>query len=304
MKLVKTTLYSLVLVLASISFTACERDANNVEIPTIEPKLVVQCFISPQKPVIKAYVSLSSPIFGVYRNTDWINDANVEISNGSITKKMVLNNTSTIEPYYEIDSNDFKIEAGKTYMLMVSTPDGKTINAECTVPYPVDGTTITYNWDSISNVDINGGVKELKFRMNMQWRDVEQGLNYYRAGANVLLHPIDDSTRISSGRMYNDYFTDLQTDEGKDFGTFSRNGMEHTIMEYIGGSTGSFSFRAIGFDIYVLNCDENYYKYHKSAEGNNGGDDPFSEPTLVYSNIIGGLGCFGASNDFIKSVRF
>lgn len=45
----------------------------------------------------------------------------------------------------------------------------------------------------------------------------------------------------------------------------------------------------------VSNSDENYYKYHRSLE-TSGNDNPFTEPSLVYTNINNGLGCFAAYN--------
>jgi hypothetical protein len=46
----------------------------------------------------------------------------------------------------------------------------------------------------------------------------------------------------------------------------------------------------------VLNMDENYYKFCKTIRDNENSDNPFVEPALVFSNIEGGLGCFGAYN--------
>jgi len=45
----------------------------------------------------------------------------------------------------------------------------------------------------------------------------------------------------------------------------------------------------------LLNVDVHYYKYHKSLSSNNE-DNPFAEPTLIYTNINGGLGVFAAYN--------
>jgi hypothetical protein len=46
--------------------------------------------------------------------------------------------------------------------------------------------------------------------------------------------------------------------------------------------------------IYLLNTDKAYYDYQKSLEKYNSGEDPFTEPSPVYSNISGGLGIFAA----------
>lgn len=292
----------IVLIATIIGFSSCEYDATNVDIPVIESKLVVQCFISPQKTKVEALVSFSSPIYGNNKAEDWIDNATVEITNGTIQKKLTLNNNG-FRPKYEIDSNDFKIEAGRTYTLYVSTPDGRTVNATCTVPFKIDSTSLVYNWDSVVTKKPDVGSIDRTIRLNMKWTDRQQGENYFRAGANVLIYAENNPNNVLKERMSNNSYSDLFTDAGKDGATLERNSLERTVTSQVGGSVGQFSFIPKGIEIYILNCEENYYKYHKTSESNNI-DDPFSEPTLVFSNIIGGLGCFGASNEYIKTIDF
>jgi hypothetical protein len=46
----------------------------------------------------------------------------------------------------------------------------------------------------------------------------------------------------------------------------------------------------------LYNADEHYYRYHRSLTERHDYTNPFTEPYLIYSNIEGGLGCFGAYN--------
>jgi hypothetical protein len=46
--------------------------------------------------------------------------------------------------------------------------------------------------------------------------------------------------------------------------------------------------------IYLLSTDKPYYDFHRSAENISLGDGPFTEPTLLYSNVSGGLGIFAS----------
>ncbi|MFM7813194.1 MAG: DUF4249 family protein, partial [Flavobacteriales bacterium] len=50
--------------------------------------------------------------------------------------------------------------------------------------------------------------------------------------------------------------------------------------------------------VYVVLGDESYYRYHKSIS-NSGYEGPFDEPTLVYSNVEGGLGVFGGFRQIV-----
>jgi hypothetical protein len=51
----------------------------------------------------------------------------------------------------------------------------------------------------------------------------------------------------------------------------------------------------MGYEVWMLNCNYDYYNFHNSLYTNQGGD-PFSEPTLMYTNVEGGLGVFAAAN--------
>jgi len=46
---------------------------------------------------------------------------------------------------------------------------------------------------------------------------------------------------------------------------------------------------------YIINCSEEYYKYHMSVK-NYQGDDFFVEPSLIYNNVENGLGNFSSFN--------
>jgi hypothetical protein len=48
---------------------------------------------------------------------------------------------------------------------------------------------------------------------------------------------------------------------------------------------------------------ESYYQYLKSMTSNGGGDDFFSEPVQVYSNITNGIGILGSYTQSSKVVE-
>ena len=54
--------------------------------------------------------------------------------------------------------------------------------------------------------------------------------------------------------------------------------------------------RPVGrLEVYLVNADENYYRYHDAVQRQNRVDgNPFAEPVPIPTNIQGGLGCFGA----------
>ena len=301
MKTVKHIKYILLIVVA-FSFASCERDARNIDLPSIQPQLVVQGVISPQEPETKIYVSLSSPVFGTISSQDWIQNATVQISDGTTTVPLQLQFGASAS-YYVADSLKLKIQAGKTYTLWVSTPDGRNANSKCTVPFAADTSSFKYNWDTTSVYNASSGGIERTVRLNMEWMDIAGGGNYYRSGADVITYPVNNPSQTIFQRMYNNSLSDLLTDKNKDGGLMARRDLIATVSEYFGGQTGSFSFKVKGIKMYLVNCDEHYYKFHEAANRNDSGD-PFSEPVLVPSNIVGGLGYFGACNQFIKEIEF
>lgn len=298
----KTAVINALALLACMGFASCEQDATNVDIPVIEPKLVVQCFVSPQEEYIRVFVSMSNPVYNNNNNVNekWVRDADVKISDGITTKQVVFEPLS--DTHYELSATQMPIVAGKTYTLMVNTKDGHSAKATCTVPYHSDTASLTYKWDTTANRDNNIGQITRTVRLNMDWKDIAGGSNYYRAGALVRRVQSNSSSGESLQMMYGPTYSDLQTDKGKDGQKMVMNDLSAEVVEQFGGVVGGFSYRPVGIRMFILSCDENYYKYHKTAV-NNGGD-PFSEPTLVYSNIQGGLGCFGAFNEYIKVIDF
>jgi hypothetical protein len=53
----------------------------------------------------------------------------------------------------------------------------------------------------------------------------------------------------------------------------------------------------------LLNTEKSYYQYHKSLHNYNDSEIPFSEPTLLYTNIEGGLGIFTSYTKKVVSMR-
>ncbi len=297
----KSAIINVTALLVCMGFASCEQDAVNVDIPIIEPKLVLQSFISPQDTQIKVYVSLSRPVYNNnIKNNDWIKDADVKISDGLTTKQLLFDGLSGTR--YILNASQMPIVAGRTYTLMVNTKDGRSAKATCTVPYPTDTASLSYKWDTTANRNDNDGNIARTVRLNMSWNDIAGGINYYRAGASVRVIETTGAPNETLQNMYGPSYSDLQTDKNKDGQKMTINDLSAEVNEQIGGTVVGFSFRPVGIRIHLLSCDENYYKYHISAVNN--GSDPFSEPTLVFSNVQGGLGCFGAYNGFIKIISF
>ncbi|MCF8299222.1 MAG: DUF4249 domain-containing protein [Saprospiraceae bacterium] len=266
--------YIPILTLIILVLTSCEKTVTNVDLPEIEPKLVVQSFISPQDKEIKVYVSESKPVFGESNNNSYefppISNASVIISDGTNTKTLVFNSS---KGYYFISATNFAIVAGGTYTLNVSTPNGMKSDASCTVPtnHPT-----TFEITSIE-YDVNNqkGQNVVKTR----FKDIAGEDNYYRIFAYNKFANAPGDTIYE--QLYSEYGEELFSDNNQG------EWISHQFYFYEG------KVNKLQFDI--LNVDEHYYKYHKSVF-NSDFESPFSEAVLVYSNINNGLGVFCAYN--------
>lgn len=269
----KKALISIVPILAVLLIlTACEDVATNVKMPPAQKKIVVQCFISPDDDTVKAMVTWSKPIIGtsVSADPEFIKNANVVLSDGIKTAALLWNGSDEL---YETQSGAFKIEAGKKYSLVVSLPDGRNVKANCEVPLNKNKTLVFTKADTIHSDW--GNETNCKFKYSDNEATVK---NYFRIdGKPVLDNP------------YQDYYVSGEFKEDTDL-------KSENIFEFIFYNDQSQPIEKV--KAWLINCDYNYFQYHKTLQGAQNNFGVFTEPSIVYSNIEGGLGCFGAYNSY------
>jgi hypothetical protein len=302
--------YLFLLLLAVIS--ACESLVTTVspdKLPPTESKLVVQSFISPQANRLTVIVTESIPLFGETS------------SSGSVVKNAVVKMSDGVKevtfPYdsasasYSIEKALLAVVAGKTYKLSVT--DGKrSVQAACTVPitripvksYVID-TTYTPN-------SFNG---DTAITIKMTWQDIAGEANYYRLRASLdVEYSIPEgasATSTKERRVRNrlnvdwddavgrrDYVSDASLD-GTVFSSPTGRFRLPEVIRYTLADGRIHTIypkcKIIAIIFEIDNTEESYFRYHRSVQLRNT-DNPFSEPSLIFSNINGGLGCFSAYN--------
>lgn len=300
---------SLPLVLMCIGLLCgCEGLVNDLDqdkLPKVEAKLAVSCYISPQSPKFEAIITESQPIFGP-ANYYAVVVANAEVILSDDVNQVRLVFDDSLQKHVA-DSSAFKVVAGKTYTLTVN--DGKRfVKAKCTVPFnrvkvmelSVDKEWAGYETDSTA---------WFKF----SWEDVKGESNYYalrgsftqeetmprpdpRTGKIVPFRYSFTSEMIAFDRgIYNDVNLDGIKFNSPKNGAYMRSNRTVTYLDEKGAEK-SLKTKPLIRDvrIEVMCIDEHYYKFRRSLENDN--DNPFVEPTLVYTNIEGGLGCFASFN--------
>jgi hypothetical protein len=262
----------ILILLSSVLLISCEKEAD-IPLPETTPKLVVSCFISPDVDSALAFIQWSRPVFSTENNDRPNDNLEVSISNG---------NTDAFFQYdvnmgqYVLPLSDYPLALGVEYTLRVKAPTGEEVSARTTIPIEVPA-IVSATLDSSSYInDFGEEVNEFIYKTTLT--DNSQDFQYYRFiyYNEEFWNPGESYTNIE-GQSYRD---DESLVDGKLY-------VEENITYY--SYYGSFSNKTLA----ILNCSESYYRYHKTLQ-NQSFSNPFAEPTLVYSNVQGGLGAFGA----------
>ncbi|HTF05395.1 MAG TPA: DUF4249 domain-containing protein [Bacteroidia bacterium] len=267
----------IILPLFLVALVSCEQDAN-VDIPETDPQLAITCFITPQDSFIRASVTRSNPVFGSSTNVtgDPVTNATVILYGNSSSVTLIYNSSSQL---YEIPVSVFPIVGGSEYRLVITEPGGLHAEAHTTVPStPPASFQCTAQDTFFSNDPI---YQEGEVRFDYSFSDPAGQADFYRfITYNVLLYPWSGDTVVQRGGW--SHFTDANAD-----GTVISN--HHTTGFYTSGDS------LIGYEVWMMHANYDYYTFHQSLYNYSDGD-PFSEPTMIYSNITDGLGIFAAAN--------
>ena len=325
----------MLMLLVLLGLVSCETLVNTIpesKLPKTESQLTLFSFISPQDTVIRVRVGQTRPIFSespvvtfpvmvvtdgdtIYVHAENITTATVTISNG---------NTRATLPYrakdltYTLPASQFPIRAGETYTLTV-TDGQRTAQASCTIPatqvpitsYTLD-TTITSSF----------GLRDTSLTLTYFWKDPAGQENYYRIRAfelyeySVVTVNASQLFIVEKRRQQQFYFSwsrtsgrsVYQSDTNLDGAEFSsptgdkRVENELVFQELIRNPVKPEKGPVLlGVYLQLLHTDRNYFLYHRSLQQTRG-DNPFTEPALVYTNVRNGLGVFAGYNQYTKVV--
>jgi hypothetical protein len=269
----KTGFILLISIFAVLIIISCEKEADNVRYPEFKQKVVVSGFITPDKAY--QYIKLYSNQ-GLFSNWAIKYDPiiRVTISDGSVEAQLDTSSTGFV-----FRSSALAVREGVSYTMKIWKNSGLTAEASCKVPYK---RIFNLKVDTIRIYNYSPDYKSYKAIIHFTDEPGQQ--NYYRLACYNVYYNLKYSkkpTAISLTYPQNEF----NDDRGRD-------GLEiNSELANIGVSkTSDSSF----LKIYLLNLDKNYYDYYKSINNYNSGEDPFTEPSPVYSNVKGGLGVFAA----------
>ncbi|MEZ5174337.1 MAG: DUF4249 domain-containing protein [Bacteroidia bacterium] len=260
---------------------SCEREIE-IDLPNDEDLVVVEGRIRPgESPVIlltrnRGFFDAVPTDLEEFVNEFVIQDAQVIVSDGTQSEELQLTFDILHYPYIYYTGTVVKGEIGKTYSLSINY-NNKVLTAETTIPNNV---AIDTSWFGLNPFDIN---------------EDSLGVSY--------LQIIDPDTFGNAYRLYAKKNSELQffAVSGSEFNDDFING--NNVPFFAGSSDTPLAaqdsfipqeyFYSLGDTIYlelanIGRKEYNFYATLGAALNSNG--NPFASPTLVQSNIDGGLG--------------
>jgi hypothetical protein len=193
---------------------------------------------------------------------------------------------------------NFPLKRGKTFFVNVSTPEGLNASTQCTI---INSDAIAIDSLHIDSTIRNGQYEnEKEYTVSVYWTDRPEETNFYRVFVQAkVLTPQGDTLYYQAYNGFNEYV--LLEDKNKN-GQKMSGRLNYSNFSYSGPFPGN-NYKVVGFDAYLLNIDEDYYKYYKSIEKYSDGSNPFTEPSLIYTNVENGFGIFCSYSKLAKSIK-
>ncbi|CCH00530.1 hypothetical protein FAES_2521 [Fibrella aestuarina BUZ 2] len=309
--------------LAAVALSACTNLRTEIdpsELPGEPEKIVVYGYISPQDTILSVRVGRSKPVLGdgaeaVPFN---INNATVSINNGTQTVRLTYNSTDQV---YRVKASTLPIRAGQTYTLDVSTPDGKRVTAQANVPKPIAIQSVRID----SSIVDAGTAWKKSYLMTISWQDPVGEENFYRYGGTFnwnpnQAYPINGQPKPSPVTLRTIPFQrenttgNLVTDKNQDGVVLSSQSSSEIVNVSLDDKVPNAQTQVAKIrlgSVYpgatvtaqLLHLDKLYYRYANAViNQRRNRDNPFAEPVLIPTNIVGGLGCFVGYNRTDKAI--
>lgn len=262
---------------------SCDTMVTNVQVPDVEPQLIVYSFLSPENQNIVVEVRRTMPIFkGSREGNDTVTNATVRIIQGG--NQQLIPYTS--KGQYRLPQSSFPLVPGLTYRIEVSTPQGERVTGTTTIP-----TSIV----AIDSVNLSTQRGPFGFDLDLlqiRWIDNPAEKNYYQLYSAYTSASEDTFLNIPS--FVSEIDNQVLSDD------LSRNNvMSATVQTSLGLSAGDTTL----VDVVLAHTDEAYYRYH-TLRLNYSGNNPFSEPTIMFNNVTGGVGVVASYRLYKRTIPF
>ncbi len=255
---------------------SCQSIVQDVDLPEIEIKSVVQMRYDKALNKYDGSITKSNPIFGKPRNEfEVIEDALVTVEGGGLIDTVSYDPNSE---YYTGESG-ITYSVGEQYNLNVTLANGEILTSSAL--YPNAPLNISMTIDSTTD-----GF-ETKYNIKISWDDIPGIQEYYQV----------------------EYYSIYDFDGVKDtFGSYGqvevgdneKSRLTNRFETYRYSEPGSnWSYQTF---VVVSGITKDQYEYSKFLY-NYEPENPFAEPVTVPSNVTGGLGMFVLKNSVITQLK-
>jgi hypothetical protein len=287
-------------ILSSLHISSCTKDASEesyVRLPKYVPKLAITAFVSPDQYPNTICITTTIARFGVRSFAD---PRPLKLYLFEDMNEVQFDTACKVQSIYDFNYyiKNFNFKEGRKYTLKVVSDSGYEASASCKIP-------LRHNFDI--KVDTSSRKMTNEYGRNylipsarISIRDIPGEKNYYRMLLNyntyrkqakgsyseLLAPPVTPPEQWDKGDvMYND--------EGKDGERIILRSIEFFSID-LGPNPHNIEYDSAFLKIYLLSTDKAYNDFHLCLHNYSLGDNAFTEPSFLYSNIEGGEGIFAS----------
>jgi len=280
----------LLLSLTLSGLSACRETLVGVPDIDFPPRLVVGCFIDPSYDTLTASLSLSMPLYEAGNEDDFrgISDGLIVLEGAGQVDTFLYD---ALRRHYRLPATAVPILPDSTYSLKIyRSRSGSQLlaQARCTVP-PLRNPQLQLTAERDSSAP-TPFYREF-VNLDVRWPAQFSTERYFR-----MLYGLKHQSAADSAISW---INDAPGKPQVFTGTDAANGWIRVSDRFVywgWGSPGNGTSRAI---VCLQETDVHSFRYLNALNAQiNQPPGPFQEGVLLYSNIEGGLGCFGASNTY------
>ncbi|MDA0568415.1 MAG: DUF4249 family protein [Bacteroidetes bacterium] len=301
--------------LLALTITSCEKFTEGVvqEIPFPDhiPVLTATLIVNDQDDKIFAQISSSASVIDP-EGPQPVQGAVVTLTDEGGQTLYTLSESDFYDPLYKLDlENTFGTTSGQI-TLTVDAPGFDQVTATNTMPskpmfdvnYEYQGDSTSSPWDGPSiqdvytiNFDNNLGVKKnYLIHIDALYQDTETGTQEWLA----MRFQTRTDPRITRLTSLDESSVIMVSDESSS----SAVSALHDVQILTKSTPEDSKWAPISTRVRVESLSPELARYYLSVDSYlSGGEDFFAEPSLMYSNVSSGFGCFGLASEVIFIVE-
>ncbi|MCC5921390.1 MAG: DUF4249 domain-containing protein [Cyclobacteriaceae bacterium] len=289
------------LLFIAFAFAACENPVAEIAMPKIEAEPVMVAYLSPESRSIFVMISHTQPTQS-QGNEELIkpDEARVYISDGTIEIEIPIlspdeedefnhwqeSRNATPHRFFAIDQADFPIQDALTYTLRAEYPNGRQMTASTTI-FPKE--ILEVNFSNLEVEDRHDETQnyDMEVRYTIQWESPANRPEGFTIGYHFYRRSITFNDQT-------DNWEPIGEDYPQEFGYWDiidNRDKQSTSFSNTGRTTFDRRFTS-KLNVALAHLNEDIIRYENSY--NYSGFDPFTEPSVVFTNVENGRGLVGS----------